>query len=116
MKVLTLYFLNGCPACEGNEKAWKEACKMIKGKMKTKRTESSEMPMGVQVVSFPTMKIEDESGHEVKRIEGRRSSGKEILKDLGISSRTRSHTLRRRGGVKSRKLRHRTLRNYVALR
>ena len=73
------------------------------------------MPVDAGVVSFPTMKIEDEDGKELKRIEGRRGSGKEILKDLGISGK-RAHTLRGGRRVKSRKLRYRTLRNYVALR
>lgn len=117
MKVLSLYFLDGCPACAANEKAWKQACKMVKGKMRIKRTESKETPMEAQVVSYPTMKIEDEGGREEKRIEGRRGSGKEILRDLGIQvSSKRSHTLRRRRNLGSRKLRNRTLRNYVALR
>lgn len=116
MKVLTLYFLNGCPACAGNEKAWKEATKKVKGSMKTKRVEQSELPFASGITSFPTMVIEDENGNEEKRIEGRRQSGKEILADLGISLRKRPHTLRRRRNVGGRKLTHRTLRNYVALR
>lgn len=84
--------------------------------MKTKRVEQSEMPFGKGVTSFPTMMIEDEDGSEEKRIEGRRQTGKEILADLGISLRKRPHTLRRRRHVGGRKLTHRTLRNYVALR
>lgn len=115
MRVLTLYFLSGCPACARNEKAWSEASKSVKGRMKTKRVEQSDLPMGKQVVSFPTMMIEDESGNEMKRIEGTRMSGKEILSELGVSSRARPNTLRRRRNLSRRKLRGRTLRNYVAL-
>lgn len=90
---------------------------MVKGKMKTKRVESQETPMEAEVVSYPTMKIEDEDGKEEKRIEGRRGSGREILNDLGIKSGgKRSNTFRRRRNLGSRKLRHRTLRNYIALR
>lgn len=116
MKVLALYFLEGCPACANNEKAWTQATKLVKKFMKVKRVESKMMPIGASVTSFPTMKIEDENGEEVKRIEGTRQSGKEILKDLGVSLRNRRRTLRSGRHVSRRKLRHSTLRNHVSLR
>ncbi len=117
MPILVLYFMDGCPACAANWKAWKQAKKMVKGQMKTKEVESKMTPAEAQVTSFPTMKVEDEDGREQKRIEGRRGSGQEILSELGISARRRrGHTLRRGRHLSRRQLRHRTLRNHVALR
>jgi hypothetical protein len=84
--------------------------------MKTKEVESEATPADAQVTSFPTMKIEDEEGREEKRIEGRRGSGKEILSALDISSRRGGRRGRTAGRTRSRRLRYRTLRNYVALR
>jgi hypothetical protein len=90
---------------------------MVKGKLKTKEVESKMTPAEAQVSSFPTMKIEDEDGKEEKRIEGRRGSGREILGDLGVSTGgRRGRTLRRGRHLSRRRLRHRTLRNHVALR
>jgi len=117
MSVLVLYFMDGCPACAANKKAWKQAKQMAKGRMKIKEVERKMTPAEAQVTSFPTMKIEDEEGREQKRIEGRRDSGTQILSELGISARRRrGHTLRRGRHLSRRQLRHRTLRNHVALR
>lgn len=117
MSVLVLYYMDGCPACAANWTAWKQAKKLAKGQMRFKEVESKRTPADAQVTSFPTMKIETEEGQEQKRIEGRRESGKQILAELGISARRRrGHTLRRGRHLSRRKLRHRTLRNYVALR
>jgi hypothetical protein len=114
MRVLTLYFMNGCPACAANKKAWKEAKKLVKGAMRVKEVERAATPVEAQVTSFPTMKIEDEEGREEKRIEGRQESGKEILAGLEIPLRRRTGGRTKR--VRRRNLRHRTLRNHVALR
>lgn len=117
MSVLVLYHLEGCPACAANWPAWRQAKKMVKGKLATKEIESKMTPAEAQVTSFPTMKVEV-NGREVKRIEGRRGSGKEILTELEVQlpSRRRSRTYRRSRHISRRNLRHRTLRNYVALR
>ena len=109
--------MEGCPACAANKSAWKQAKSLVKGQMKTKEVERQKTHAGAQVTSFPTMKIEDENGQEVRRIEGRRESGKEILSELGVSpTRRRARTLRRRRNLSRRHFRHRTLRNHVALR
>lgn len=88
---------------------------MVKGKLATKEIESKMTPAEAQVTSFPTMKVEV-NGREVKRIEGRRGSGNEILSELGLPTRRRGRTYRRSRHISRRNLRHRTLRNYVALR
>lgn len=88
---------------------------MVKGKMSVKEIESKMTPADAQVTSFPTMKVEV-NGREVKRIEGRRGSGKEILTELGLPTHRRARTYRRRRHISRRNFRHRTLRNHVALR
>ena len=108
--------MKGCPACAKNKKAWKQAKAMVAGNLKVKEVEQKKTPPEAKVSSFPTMKIEDENGVETKRIEGRRESGKEILTDLGVSTGgRRGRTLRRGRHLSRRSLRHRTLRNHVAL-
>lgn len=73
--------------------------------------ESREVEMNDGVHSFPTIVVY-KNGKEVKRIEGRREKGGQILSELGLSH--RRNTLRRRSYRGKRKTRHRTLRNYKA--
>lgn len=78
--------------------------------LKTKEVESRDSP--TEVRSFPTIRLEDDNGNATGRIvEGKRDSGDQILKELGIK-------VRKEKGRKTRKQmrrsRHRTLRNNVA--
>ena len=123
-RTLVLFFMTGCPHCEANKPAWDEACRMMKAKSpetEIEEHESSEPETASEGVnSFPTMKLKD--GDKEAVLEGKQSSGKEIVekleKDLkskkkGGSRRRRTH---RRTHRLRRKLLHRTLRNYVSLR
>ena len=111
-RTAVVYFhMIGCPHCEAMRPAWEHAKKKMKGvDVKEKESRSVEMSDGVQ--SFPTIVLY-KNGKEVKRIEGSREKGGQILSELGISH--RRNTLRRRSYRGKRKTRHRTLRNYKAL-
>ena len=110
--VLVLFYMDGCPHCKTNEKAWKEAKKKYGGN--TAEIESAE---ATGVTSFPTMKYISEGGQE-STISGAQESGDEILQKLNVPSsggRRRRRATRRTNNRRNRKLRHRTLRNHVAL-
>jgi hypothetical protein len=110
--VLVLFYMNGCPHCKTNEKAWKEAKKKYGGN--TAEIESAE---ATGVTSFPTMKYISEGGQE-STITGAQESGDEILQKLNVprsGGRRRRGTRSRTNNRRNRKLRHRTLRNHVAL-
>ena len=110
--VLVLFYMDGCPHCKTNEKAWKEAKKKYGGN--TAEIESAE---ATGVTSFPTMKYISEGGQE-STISGAQTSGDEILQKLNVPSsggRRRRRSTRRTNNRRNRKLRHRTLRNHVAL-
>ena len=95
-KVVIFYWMDGCPHCEANEKAWKEFCKMSKkDKVATRKVESANVPADANVGSFPTMVLEID-GKEVKRTTGAKQSGDEIKEALGVRGGSRRHTLRRR--------------------
>lgn len=118
--VLVLFFMEGCPHCENNKKAWEEA-KQTCG-MPTVEIESSAVPESEkEVTGFPTMMVIEKDGKK-KSISGERQSGKEILKELGVKSSSggrrvrRLNTLRRFDSRRNRKFRNRTLRNYIPLR
>lgn len=116
--VLVLFFMQGCPHCEANEKAWKEVKESAPKETKILEIEASATPESAGVKGFPTMKKVDEDGKE-KTIEGKRESGKEIEEELELKtskkgSGRRGRSLRRTNRRRNRKLRHRTLRNYVA--
>lgn len=108
--VLVLFYMIGCPHCEANEKAWKEATK--KTSVKTLKIDADATPESTGVTGFPTMKYIDKNGKETVTT-GAKESGDEILKELQVS--TRGGSRRRRTHRLSRKLRYRTLRNYISL-
>jgi hypothetical protein len=118
--VLVLFFMQGCPHCEANEKAWNEVKESAPKETKILEIESAATPESAGVKGFPTMKKVDADGEE-KTIEGKRESGKEIEEELELKSskkgsgRRRNRSLRRTNRRRNRKLRYRTLRNYVAL-
>jgi thiol-disulfide isomerase/thioredoxin len=101
------FFMVGCPHCEAMRPAWNDAKKQLKH-VKVEEKESKQVGLDDGVQSFPTIVVR-KNGKEVKRLEGKRDSGKEIIEELGIR--------RRRGGThrRNRKSRHRTLRNYKSL-
>lgn len=111
--LLVLFYMDGCPHCEHNQKAWKEAKKKYGGN--TAEIESAE---ATGVTSFPTMKYISEGGQE-QSITGARQSGDQILQELKVPTTStggrRKRTFRRAHSRRNRKLRHRTLRNHVAL-
>ncbi len=112
--VLVLFYMDGCKHCKNNEKAWKEAKK--KYGENTAEIESAEVPESEGVTAFPTMKYISEGGQE-ESISGAQTSGDEILSKLKVPSTggRRKRTFRRAHSRRNRKLRHRTLRNHVAL-
>lgn len=111
--LLVLFYMDGCPHCEHNQKAWKEAKSKYGGA--TAEIESAE---ATGVTSFPTMKYISEGGQE-ETITGARQSGDQILQELKVPTTStggrRKRTFRRAHSRRNRKLRHRTLRNHVAL-
>jgi len=119
--LLVLFFMNGCPHCESNKPAWDQAkkkMKMMKGGATVAEIEAEATPDSAGVSGFPTMKYIDASGKETVTT-GEKQSGDEILKDLGAPSAPSALGGARRRGThrrRTRKLRHRTLRNYVSLR
>ena len=118
--VLVLFFMNGCPHCERNKPAWEQAKKAMKGKARIEEHEAQDPATASEgVTSFPTMKLKDGGAEAV--LEGAQSSGKEIVDALEsqLASKTggsRRRRVRGRTHRRSRKLLHRTLRNYISLR
>lgn len=98
---VVFYFMEGCPACEATWPAWKKAKKSLG---KVKEVESKQVPMGKNVNSFPTFVIEDGSGMEIKRVEGRQTTPKELLKALGMKKKSYTRRRRVRGGATRRKV------------
>jgi len=119
--VLVLFYMIGCPHCEANKPAWQEAKKKVSGGVKVVEIEASATPDDSGVTGFPTMKYMDASGKETET-SGQKASGKEIVDELQVPSqggsrrrRSAKRSLRRTHRRRDRKLRHRTLRNYVSL-
>jgi hypothetical protein len=113
---LVLFYMIGCPHCEANESAWKDAkAKAPKG-TKVVEVESENVPDDEEVEGFPTMKYKKADGTETKT-SGEKSSGDEILEELEVPRKKKggSRRARRTHRVRNRKFRHRTLRNYVTL-
>jgi glutaredoxin len=110
--VLVLFYMDGCPHCEANRKAWEEAKK--KAGVRTVEIESSATPESSGVTGFPTMT------YKGKEISGQKETGDEILKELEVpvkkgGSRRRIGASRRvLNTLGGRKLRHRTLRSYIS--
>ena len=101
------FYMIGCPHCEAMKPAWEDAKKKMKG-VDVKEKEARDVGPEDGVQSFPTIVVM-KKGKEVKRIEGKRSTGGEIIQELKLRG-GRSH--RRRTHRRQRKLAHRTLRNY----
>jgi hypothetical protein len=112
--VLVLFYMVGCPHCEANDKAWKEAKKKVGGNVV--EVDQDAVPDSEGVNGFPTMRYIDAQG-KTTEISGEKQSGDQILSELGVSKMrgSRRHSLRRLNSRRNRKLRHRTLRNNVAL-
>lgn len=107
---VVLFHMIGCPHCEKMRPAWRDAKKKMKN-VRIEEKEASDVGSADGVHSFPTIVVLKD-GKEIKRIEGARFSGGEILKELGLSN---SKGGTRRKVRRSRKFRHRTFRNYKAL-
>ena len=107
---VVFFYMIGCPHCEVTRPAWNDAKKKMKG-VKIEEKESKQVGSADNVSSFPTI-VMKQDGKEVKRIDGSRTDGGAILSELGLSGRSSGG---RRTHRRSRKLRHRTLRNYKAL-
>ena len=110
--VLVLFFMDGCPHCEHTEKAWKDVKSKMKGKARVVEIEESAVPASAGVSSFPTMAYKSDSGE--KTITGSRTDASAIESELGLPT-SRGGARRSRRNRRTRKLRHRTLRHYVAL-
>lgn len=106
---VVFFYMIGCPHCEVTRPAWDDAKKKMKG-AKIEERESKDVTAADNVSSFPTI-VMKEDGKEVKRIDGSRTQGGEIIKELGLNG---SSAGGRRTYRRSRKFRHRTLRNYKA--
>ena len=109
--LLVLFFMDGCPHCEANEAAWKEAKKKA-GNVPTAEIESSAVPDSAGVTGFPTMQYFSKDG-KIRTTQGAKQSGDQIKKELQLGG--RRHTLRYRNRLRRKSRRHRTLRNHVPL-
>ena len=106
---MVYFFMIGCPHCEAMRPAWEDAKKKLKkGGMEVKEIESNQVNATHNVPSFPTVAAY-KNGQEVKRIEGSRDKGSEIVSELGLKG---GSSRRRRTYRGKRKTRNRTLRNY----
>lgn len=108
--ILVLFYMIGCSHCESNKPAWEDAKTKVPAGTKIVEIENSAVPDDAGVEGFPTMRLVDKSG-KVRKTSGEKKSGDELLKDLKLGGGRRRRTNRRR----NRKLRYRTLRNYVSL-
>ncbi len=110
-KLMTVvyFYMIGCPHCEAMRPAWEDAKKSMKN-VEIEEVELNDVRPDDKVSAFPTIVVR-ENGKEVKRIEGERKKGGEIMRELGLrrGSPHRGRTYRRK-----RQSRHRTLRNYKA--
>lgn len=127
--VMVLYYKEGCPYCEGNEPAWKEAEKEVDGDINVIKVEAEAIPEPEEskVEGFPTMIYKKVDGSE-KKTTGQKNSGKEILEELDVPKkkkggkrlratrgrRTRGRSLRRTFGRRNGKLGYRTLRHDIS--
>ena len=111
-RTVVYFYMIGCPHCEAMRPAWEDAKKKLKkGGVEVKEVESNQVSPTDGVSSFPAVVVRNE-GEEVKRIEGSRDSGSEMIKELGLQ---RGSARRGRTYRGKRKTRNRTLRNYKAL-
>ncbi len=115
--VLVLFYMIGCPHCEANKPAWDDAKTKVSKDTEIVEIEASATPDDEGVSGFPTMKYKDKSGKETTT-SGEKESGDAIVSELKVPKKggsRRSRSLRRTHRRRDRKLRHRTLRNYVSL-
>jgi hypothetical protein len=73
-----------------------------------REVESKQMTPGTDVTIFPTFIVEDEDGLEVKRVEGRQTNPKALMRQLGMKSKKMGTTRR-----SSRRNRPRTTRRNI---
>ena len=116
---LVLFYMEGCPFCEKNKPAWEALKPQVDPSVTILEIDSEATPESAGVSGFPTMKY-IENGKEEKKEEGAHSSAEDIAKKLKLplkkkSGGRRRHTRGRLSHRRNRKLRHRTLRNNVAL-
>lgn len=114
--ILVLFYMTGCDHCKANKPAW-DAAKQRAGKnVEILEVESSAVPDDEGVQGFPTMRHVDKDG-KTTETSGEKHSAKEIEEELEIKKggSRRRRTLRNTNRRRNRKLRHRTLRNHVAL-
>jgi len=109
--LVVLFYMDGCPHCEANKPAWEDFKKSCK--LPVAEIESNETPSSSGVSGFPTMIYIKKDGSK-KTIEGKRGSGKEIAKELDVPTSGGRRPARRTRHRSVRKLRRRTLRNYVS--
>jgi hypothetical protein len=110
--LVVLFYMEGCPHCADNKPAWdkfKQSCKLPVAEI-----EANETPSSSGVNGFPTMVHIKKDGSK-KKIEGKRSSAKEIAEELDVPTSGGRRATRRRSHRRRRHLRHRTSRNYVPL-
>lgn len=105
--VVVFYYMNGCPHCRDTWPAWRELKRSADGVFQEIEAKDAK---GV-TSAFPTFVVR-RKGKEVKRAMGTKTDARALARELGLRQRSR------RGGThrRTRGLRHRTLRNYVALR
>lgn len=105
--VVVYYYMDGCPHCEATWPAWRDLKRSAEGSFQEVESNDAEGISG-----FPTFVVRRQ-GKEIRRISGEQRDAKALAKALGLRRKSPrgGRTYRRR-----RTLRHRTLRNYIALR
>lgn len=103
--ILVLFYMTGCPHCESNKPAWDDAKSQVGKEIKVVEIESSATPESSGVSGFPTMMYVGKDGTK-ETINGQKSSGEEILKELKVPKKKKAGTRRRRMN------RRKTRRNY----
>lgn len=116
---LVLFFKEGCPFCEENQPAWDSLKSQVDPSVTILEIDSEATPDNAGIKGFPTMKYIEE-GEEKGSTEGAEPSAEQIAKKLKVPTKKklggrRRHTRRGLSHRRNRKLRHRTLRNNVAL-
>jgi thiol-disulfide isomerase/thioredoxin len=105
--VVVYYYMDGCPHCEATWPAWRKLRSSAEASFQEVESKDAEGISG-----FPTFVVL-QGTREVKRISGEQRDAKALAKALGLR---RKPTGGRRTYRRRRTLRHRTLRNYIALR
>ena len=103
------FYMIRCPHCEAMRPAWEDAKKSMKN-VEIEEVELNDVRPDDNVSAFPTIVVRKD-GKEVKRLEGERKKGGDILKELKLRGGRANRRFTYRG---KRKTRHRTLRNYKA--